>query len=749
MSDAELSGFLDGELSPEEEEQIRARLALDAGAPRALSEFEVLQELVQDVIPLPDAAAWAQFDAELDRELDATAQPYASRGIPVWGRVLLAASVLLGAVGLARWLGGEPRIVLAGQRLPDVPRIYEAPQWTPGEPRPLPPLGGILDGPLELSPAQVAALGSHGLVQVPHAGTSVRQLYAESTDGLPPLATADTSLLVYGAVASRLSLELEERIVRPGVRDVIDLLTRELAKLARDARGVATRRAARSAQEYVGVLAALEELPGRLPRSANARVRAEVAQIRAGVGPARSPVLSAMVGREVVVDYARLRDRGLYTHEPRLDGHTRAMRWVSTVGLPLDPDDPQATRVACMLVLALSRGQLADGRYGFAALARLEAALEVLYGQPDAVTPFEVLEALRRVLSQQSMAPSALTDGVVARVAAVARELTPPPTLGEAASGELPGVHLLGRLRSLEGQALARLAPARLPGRERSSALDLLGVLADPVAGRRLRSVISAEGADGDDPEAYDAALASLREEARAWWDPSRPVPTRACLEQGRLWTVSAMLRRRGLAPVAALNDVWYRDRLLLAAYAGLNAPPPSPQDLQPVEGRGPVPVLEPLPELHARLAFSAARLREVGEQLLGRGSRSVAALDRLARLERALSTASQDALADRPVPASTLSALERYVPTVLALAPFDVRSVEDLGSGSGGVLHRGVVGLERLVMIGVDPATRRLRVAAGAALVASEWWAPHPQAEADADVALPEWPTHRIQGSD
>ncbi|MEZ6189308.1 MAG: DUF3160 domain-containing protein [Planctomycetota bacterium] len=743
MSDAELSGFLDGELSPEEEERVIARLALDAGAPRELAELSALQELVRDVVPLPDAARWASFDAGLAKELDTEAVPDAPRGLRWWGHALVAASVLCAAWGLARWLGGEPRWVLAAPRIPDAPRDYRAPSWTPSEPRPLPPLDGLLEQPLELEPGQIAALGSHGLIQLGPPRPSLSALYGPEAT-LPPLASADTSLVIYGAVASRLALELEQRVVRPEVRGLVDLLDRELGRLARDVRGQTSRHAVRAAQEYVSVLAALEGLPSQLADPARRRVHSEVALIRAAVGPAPSPVLSALCGREVVLDYGALRERGLFSHATGLDDHGRAMRWLSVAGLPLDPDDPAASRAACMLVLALSQGRLADGRYGFGALARLEAALEVLYGRTDAVTPFELLEALRRVLSQQSVTPSELSDAVVARVASTARALTPAPVLGAPAPGELEGVHLLGRLRSLEGQALARLGPGRVAGRERASALDVLGVLADPVAGRRLRSVISAEGSDGPDPEAYDAAVAALREQARPWWDPSRPVPTRACLEQGRLWTVAALLRRRGLAPIATLNDPWYRDRLALTAFAALNATPPAPADLGPIDDVGPIPVLEPLPELHARIAFSAARLRDVGEQLLGWGSPAVAALDHLTRLEAALSSAAQDVLSDRPVPASTLQALAQYVPTVRALAPLDVRSVEDLGSGVGGVLHRGVLGVERLVCVGVDPSTRRLEVAQGAALVASSWWGEAPAGEAPVDVALPRWPSHR-----
>ena len=200
---------------------------------------------------------------------------------------------------------------------------------------------------------------------------------------------------------------------------------------------------------------------------------------------------------------------------------------------------------------------------------------------------------------------------------------------------------------------------------------------------------------------------------------------------------------------MASLNDPWYRDRLVLAALAACNAPPPAPEELPPIDRAGPIPVLEPLPELHARLAFSAARLRDVGEQLLadGWGSPAVQALDQLARLEQALTAASEDVLADRPVATSTQAALAKYVPTLRALAPLDVRSVEDLGRGTGGVLHRGVLGLERLVLIGVDPATRRLRVASGAALVANEWWAATPQASVDEGAPDPTWAAHRVSG--
>ena len=126
------------------------------------------------------------------------------------------------------------------------------------------------------------------------------------------------------------------------------------------------------------------------------------------------------------------------------------------------------------------------------------------------------------------------------------------------------------------------------------------------LGSRRARTAVSAAGLDAP---GYDGWVAALGPQLAAWADVGRPVPLTASLEQARLWALAPLIEPRAVSSEAYQSSEVYRDRLLLAALAGLNAPQPAPDVRLADLPRGPVPVVEPLPRLHARLAFNARRL--------------------------------------------------------------------------------------------------------------------------------------------
>lgn len=704
----------------------------------AAGETTQLRGLLADVIPMPPADVWRVFDDELQERLADTAPERAGRPLRlgVFGPLLAAAAGLLLLLGVFAVQTIEPTVTIRGlRRVPVYSLDYVDPAWKPRQGRDrLEPsaVEGLAEAAASLTPAAHEALSAHGLVQVPSRSQRLADLYplAPRPGDPPPLATADASLLLAGAVSSRAALALEAELLAPGLRALLDHTQRELRGLEVGARDAVARRAVRRAREHLGVAALLVGVDPRLPPDSAARAGDEVGYLLRG-----APYVSPLLGREI--DARAVAPRGQFAAAPALHGHARAAAWLSLTGLTLDAAHADDVRAAGMIALALASGR-GERRTALDLQARLEAALEVLYGEPDGLTPLDMVEVLRQGLGVEALTPSALAaPGAVERL--VERAAIVAAARGEERVGPpgAPTFRLLGGARSLEGLALTRLSPPALE-RPRPTSVDLLVLLGS----RRARTVVSA--LDLDAP-GYDAAVAALGQVAAAWTDASRPVPARTCLEQGRLWAVAALVAPDAGAAGPASPGVM-TDRLLLAGLAALNAPPPSPEPWLTAGGErpadaGPIPLVEPLPRLHARLAFTAERLARVLDDLAPPGGATprvraaAAALRRVARLEAALRDASLDALEGRAPAPSTAAALRDFAPALRALGPDRATSAEDVyvqrrtpdadtgADGAVRVLHRVVHALDRLLLVVIDPVSRRPVLAAGAALSVHERW--------------------------
>jgi hypothetical protein len=727
-----LAALHDDELPEDERHAALAHVAECAACAAALEDMGEVADLVADAVPLPEGPAWEAFDRDLRRSLlrDPAPDPFARRFRWLSSAAALAASLLL-ALYLAGW-ATEPHVALSwtprhypsltSHQDPVVPRFVRDPN------RALPPLSeveGVEAARAALSPAEVAVLSSQGLVQT-RSDARLHDLYpARVPRGVPaPLATADASLLLYGAVASRAARALEREVVVPGLRDLLALLVRELGAFERSARADVVREAARLARERIAVAAVLHGIDPRLPADSLERVEREVDRVRAAASREDSPLL----GR--TVDYRTFAPRGIYAEGP-LRAHSQAARWLSVAGFSVDRSRPQELRAACLLVMALARGQLPGGAYGLYGQGQLEAAVEVLYGEPDELTAFDLLRSLQQAVPSAAPRLSVLAQEELLHAVAdrVRRE-------GDARGvdqvraldAEAPRLFLLGNTRSLEARVLTRVSDPHLPHRTRPTSFDLLSLLARGSPRRLVHAIVTRPDLHG-----YEDALATLDGSGKAWRNPSQAMPYRAFLERSRLLAISALLDDEVPAgPAPFQGSLSYRSRLLMASLAGLNAPrggargpAPSADDL-----RGAPPLVEPLPRFHARLASAAKRLAGVLAVLGSDGPEVRAAildLETVCRLEEALAEASLDALAGRPSRAAVAEALGGYGATLRWLGPADVRSAEDTFETRRGenvdVLHRVVRRLDRLYAIALDPVTKRPRLACGAALAADESW--------------------------
>ena len=716
-----LSGWLDGELDADEAAALAAHVARCPHCADEVQALEAVSEAVSAVVPDPDPARWSAFQRELTGELEREAALRRPLG---WARRgLLAAAGLLLAVGpgLVFLRGRELPVHAAPRRLPSVELPVPDPAVTPGQPeRPallLPELER-----LGLSPAASQLLHRHGLVQLPTGATRLDQVIPGPGAPLPPLATADASLLVGGAVLQRAALTVELELVRPGLVRLLALLARE-AEAARDGVTQPEVRADLSrlhARALVALLLEGEHHVGRsaLSPQALARVLEEADLVRGGVGRRASRLDPS---REV--DDRAFAPRGAWA-DAELADHARAAAWISAWSPRLDPAHPGELREACLATLLLARGRLPEGRSGLHLQAELEAALELLSGPPDGLTPLDVAAVQAEVLGSWSPSPDALGDpaalaalGQALHARARARGV---PRVRAVDQGEAaPRFQLLGGTRSLEGWALDRLGA--LPGRPRASALDLPALLGS----RRARAALAAAGLEAP---GLQAALEALRPAAQAFLRPGPLVPARTCLEQARDFSAAALLSRPQHAALPAQASPAWDDRALMAALGGLVGPRAA-ADVSPGRDRGPVPQIEPLPHLHARVAFAARRVAIALRELLpasARRERSLAQLERLALVEEALRDASLDLLEGRPLRPGSGRGLRLWAPTVRELGPGDVRVAEpvwEVGLPQGGlrVVHRAVMRVDRLIAVTLDPGTRQPVLAQGPAVLAGE----------------------------
>lgn len=737
----------DGELDEADRADLLAHVEACDGCQEELLALDALADALQDAIPQPPAEAWRAFDRELRAKLvePAPSELERARLLRPWLKaapgLAVAAAALLGAGVPLAIRYQEPTVALGKPRLPMPSLPYADPPWPARGPSLDPAQVRGLEAAVAALPDEAArALVEEGLVQ--------QRLGADAPEEalLPhvaPLWTADASLLVVGGAASRAALALERDLVVPALVELLAATSTELARFERTATDDGVRLAAAAARERLAVAAALLGREPALGPGERDRVRAEVAAVRLGRGRRRSPVL----GREV--DDRAFRPRGAWAEDPTRADVARAAAWLGASGFRLD--DEAEARAGALVALAVAQARTAGGRPALATLERVEGALELLHGEPDGLQPTDLLEGARQALGVEALRPSQLADpravaAIRDRAAVEARARGRARLAGHVA----PVLRLAGGARGLEAAALSALVAPALPWRSsQAGSLDLLALLGS----RRARTAVSAAQADGP---GYDEALEALRAASAAWREPGGRVPVRGCLEQGRLWAAAALVdgagERSGLAAAAR-----YRDRLLLAALAGLDAPAASSR--RPAPGATLPLLVEPLPRLHARLAFTARRLALACESL-GEPAPAVAAaaaqLRRAADLEEALRDASLDLLAGRPVRPTAAAALAGWADLLATLAPARVQAAEDLlevegaapsGGASTRVLHRVVWGVDRLLLVVPDPVTGAPRVGCGPALAAGEVWTEGARLRPDDVAALPRedpaWATH------
>jgi len=359
---------------------------------------------------------------------------------------------------------------------------------------------------------------------------------------------------------------------------------------------------------------------------------------------------------------------------------------------------------------------------------------------------------MRQGLARHSLRPSDLlargalsqiSAAIERRVQGTDRRDQPGQVRGAAGGGR--ELVLIGATRSLGAVVFSRLSHPELGGRSFPSSLDFPALFGS----RRAGAIVSSEGVPG-----YREALVALAPQAQAFAATGR-VSLRASLERGRLGACAALVEPRQSALLAAQEDAAYRDRLIMAGLAALNTPAPAPEVLPPEVGSDePVPLVEPLPRLHARLRFTLLRLAEALEQVApARTVLAVRLLRRVARLEQALLEASRDLLEGRKVAPATAQELRALHSLLLTLAPQRVASVEDVyelaGPAGLEVLHRAVTRADRLYLVALDSETLAPRLGCGPALATSELVFQGRLRATDLDEVEthdPEWASHLSQ---
>jgi hypothetical protein len=744
-----VSALADGELSAEEAAPVTAHLETCAPCREARDAHAAVSGLVARHAPRPAVPPerWARFDADLARELAVAAPARPVLRLRFLAPLVAAAATLAFAVGLALLLVTPEAIVLSYTRhvLPDLAYLEAAPgARAAGAGRPAPPgLRGVAmaEAARALTFAQNEALERDGLVETPGSNVALEDFYR----GENGLVTADAAFLVHGGAVARAALAVERDDIAPGLATTLTVLGRELEALARHDRSKAMQRGLDLARDVIGVAAALDGVHAAVAPGHEARVARDAASARAGTGTAPSVVL----GRDV--DWEALAPRGDLA---LLEDHARTVAWLAHADLHLDAAHPDEARAAAFIVLALANGRTRDGARLLALWNDLDDAATFLHGPQDDLGAFEVLGALERLTSEVSLAPSALDgDEALERLVLAARAEAEARPGKIASDGDAPGprFRLLGGTRSIEALVTSRLAA--LPGRRHPTSLDLLAGLGSAAA----RTIVSEERIGGYG-QAFEALAPLMADVVRV----PRPGSLKASgVERSRLFAIAKLLERPPASAPAVQRTEAYRDRLLLAGLAALDACGASPEEPGElvVDPRGPVPAIEPLPLVYARLAYSARRLALGLDATSAARSpavaRATARLRRVSEVLSGLALAAEEALRDEAPSAEARLALQSFASAAHVFAPPSAVSVEDvhvlrLENGTAEILERASGPLDRIYMVLPVPGDgSHYRLAVGPALAACEVATATRLAPADVlrggRFEAPSWATHVV----
>jgi len=183
---AQLSAYLDGELSPAERAQVEQRLASDPASRSALQALERTQSLIATTMEDVDLTAAVQVRVNaIEPEASASSQGYLVPGIAA------AALILVVIAGLS-WMGSRdeaPAEPIAAAPQEAAPQIDEPPPPTVPEPRPAPTAPAPAPSETEPVPAAVMADSPpvDAFFELPEANVSY-VLLAVDTTVRPPLA---------------------------------------------------------------------------------------------------------------------------------------------------------------------------------------------------------------------------------------------------------------------------------------------------------------------------------------------------------------------------------------------------------------------------------------------------------------------------------------------------------------------------------------------------------------------------------
>jgi Protein of unknown function (DUF3160) len=341
-----------------------------------------------------------------------------------------------------------------GYELDSQPVIPAAPQYS--LPLDLTTIANLQDirAKLQLSPEQEALLEKNGFVVAPGQGDDIMDSYGRMKEaGVPNFVTADTMLHLYHvAFASILkSIEQTELIgtLNELTKAMFDKAVDDYARASDDA----TKEAARRNVAYFGVALELLQTPtqgpdeqtdsfGRslaspkvdftLPEYVADDVAAEVDAISKAAGFGTSAIFDSSGAPcpgpcAYCEDYSQYQPRGYYTSNDMLRRYFKAMMWYGRMAFFIKGGDEAACRTAdgpyvteadaktATIQAALIAAEMPSVKIGRGtaedAWSRMYAITSFFVGAADDLTPYQYLDAIRKVFGPNFDASALADDG--------------------------------------------------------------------------------------------------------------------------------------------------------------------------------------------------------------------------------------------------------------------------------------------------------------------------------------------------
>jgi hypothetical protein len=470
-----------------------------------------------------------------------------------------------------------------------------------------------------LTAQQTAFLEQNGFAVLASGDLQFSDIREQVSDryGQPYYLTSDAALHALHLNFDELLKALEREQLRPAMSGLVQAALDEVESYQVDAQGTSLEADAQLASAYLAVALQLFDPQAATDVALQAKVEAQVAQIKQAAGRGQSKLIPNFED-----DYGAYKPTGHYAGDPDLEAYFRGMTWLGRTHFRLtDPSNPsfKPSRAPLIITLALRRAQV-DDKPAAQTWSRIHEALSFIIGPSDDLGPPEYAALMDAVYGKNASHLSLLNDTSWKQFLERADELPAPKinstfAVSTKEMGSERGWRMMGQRFTLDAHIIQNLLFDKVGSMDKRrltpSGLDVMAALGSQPALQAL------EEAGETDYLNYTQQMTKMQQAVEAqseteWLNN---------FYNGWLYAFDAQLSVKDERfPPAMRTDAWgYRDlNTALGSWAELKRdttlytkmPEPAAGGGPPTSGPAPA-YVEPNPPVFYRLAYISHALRD------------------------------------------------------------------------------------------------------------------------------------------